>query len=97
MGFVTVTCSNCGGKGFITPEGGEVCTIFFKKKTCNECDGSGDLLVHAGQIRPYQMSVDLGEEESWTAVWTKHDDGVVELVDLFSEPTEQGSHRRFGR
>ena len=86
MGFVSVTCTNCGGKGRITPEGGEICTIFFRSQTCLECEGTGSHLVHAGQIAPYRMSIDpagTNEDDTWAVVWQRHDNEVIEVVDMF--------------
>lgn len=93
MGFVSVTCTNCGGKGRITPEGGEICTIFFRSQTCLECEGTGSHLVHAGQIGSYRLSIDpagTNEDDTWAVVWQRQDNDVIEVVDMMKvDPFDQ--------
>lgn len=88
MGFVSVTCANCAGQGLITVEQYGGCIVTFKKVTCNECEGVGSHMVHAGRIGSYNLSVDPSgsSDEGWACVWKRHDDNVVEVVEMFQLP-----------
>lgn len=88
MGIISIICSNCGGKGTIQVEGGEAYLSVFTttQKTCTDCNGEGTQLVHTGSIHSYKMEVypsGANEDETWQTVWNQHDDGSMDVVDMF--------------
>jgi RecJ-like exonuclease len=106
MGFVSVTCSNCAGKGSITVEKNCGQIFEFRKKDCNECDGVGSHLVHAGRIGSYHLSMDPSgpsDDEAWAVVFKRLDNDVIEVVDFMQvdqqDPEVRAHHNRavFGR
>lgn len=87
MGFVSVTCANCQGKGLITPDNNNAPVFkMYKKEMCPECEGVGSFLVHAGQIGSYRLSIDPVRanetDEAWAVVFQRLDNDVIEVVDF---------------
>lgn len=80
MGFVSLTCAVCKGKGSII----EYTGIGVYTSTCTNCNGEGSIVTHANQIGSAIISVDPASsstEETWAIMWEKHDNGTFTVHD----------------
>lgn len=90
MGFISVTCSNCGGEGSITSENSQIPHYLARRVTCNECNGEGSNLAHAGAIGSYRLHLEpmIPDDSGWDAVFSRMDADIPDLLSLFTaEPT----------